>query len=60
MCLVDLVQHMWRTGGIPQELVCKILFLIPKVATDTRGIGLLETLWKLVEVLIGTCLCVNL
>ena len=56
MCLVDLVQHMWRTGEIPQELVWMVLILIPKGTTDTRGIGLLETLWKVVEVLIDTCL----
>ena len=56
MCLVDLVQHMWRTGEIPQELVWMVLILIPKGTTDTRDIGLLETLWKVVEVLIDTCL----
>ena len=34
-----------------------VLILIPKGTTDTRGIGLLETLWKVVEVLINTRLC---
>ena len=55
MCLVDLLQHMWRTGEIPQELVWMILVLITKETTDTRGIVLLETLWKVVEALIDTC-----
>ena len=62
MRLVDLVHHMWRTGDITQELGWKILVLIPKGNTDTRFIGLLETLWKAVEALIGTlpspaCIC---
>ena len=54
MCLVDVVDHMWCTGEIPQELVCTVLVLIPKGTTDTWGIGLLETLWKVVEALIET------
>ena len=31
-----------------------ILFLIPKGGMDTRGIGLLEFLWKVVEEIIDT------
>ena len=54
MFLVDIVHHMWRMGGIPQELVWTVLVLIPKGTTDTRGIGLLKTLWKVVEALIDT------
>ena len=30
------------------------MVLIPKGTTDTQGIGLLETLWKVVEALIDT------
>ena len=56
LCLVDIVQHMWRTGGIPQDLGCTVLVLIPKGATNTQVIGLLETLWKLVGEVIDTCL----
>ena len=51
---------MWRTGGISQELVWTVLVLFPKGTTDTRGIGLLYTLWKVVEVLIDTCLHTSL
>ena len=47
---------MWLRGDIPQELGWMILVLIPKGTTDTRGIGLMETLWKVVEVLIDTLL----
>ena len=35
-------------------MVWKFLVLIPKRNTDTRGISLLETLWKVVEALIDT------
>ena len=54
MCLVDLVHHMWRMGELPQELGWIILVLIPKETTDTRGVVLLETLWKVVGALINT------
>ena len=35
----------------------KILILISKGSTDTRGVVLLKALWKVVEALIYTCLC---
>ena len=38
------------------ELGCKILVLIPKGNTDTRGIGLLELLWKVAEEITDTLL----
>ena len=38
----------------------KILVLIPKETTNTRGISLLETLWKVVGALINTCLSASL
>ena len=60
MFLVELAQHMWCTREIPQELVWKIMFLIIKGTTTTRGIDLLETLWKLVEALIETHLHASL
>ena len=60
MCLVDLVHNIWHTGENPQELGWTILVLIPKGTTDTIGIGMLETLWKVVEALIDTCLRASL
>ena len=48
MCLVELVQHMWRMGEIPQELRWTVLVLIPKGTANTRCIVLLDTLWKVV------------
>ena len=47
---------MWLTGEILKELGWTALFLIPKGNTYTRGIGLLETLLKVVEALIDTSL----
>ena len=58
--MVDLVHNMWRTGDITQELGWMILVLITKGTTNTRDIGLLETLWKVVEALIETRLCASL
>ena len=55
MKLVDLVQFMWEHITIPTELVWKILVLTSKGNTHTRGIGLLEFLWKLMEAVIDTC-----
>ena len=51
---------MWHMGEILQELGCTILVLITKGTNNTRGIGLLETLWKIVEALIDTRLCASL
>ena len=53
-CLVEILHHMWRTGAIPQDLGWTFLVLIPKGTTNTWGIGLLETLLKVVEALIYT------
>ena len=48
MRLVDPVQHIWSTGETPQDLGWTILVLITKETTDTRGIVLLDTIWKVV------------
>ena len=39
--LVDITQFMWQHGDILTEVELKILVLIPKCNTYTRGIGLL-------------------
>ena len=54
MCLVEIVQHMWRTMEIPQELGWTALVLIHKGKTDNWSIGLLDTLWEVEEALIET------
>ena len=36
------------------------MLLIPKGTTDKRDIDLLDTLWKVVEVLVDTCLRASL
>ena len=60
LCLVEILQHMWSTGEIPQDLGWNVLVLIPKGTTNTWGIGLRETLWKLVEDMIDTRLRASL
>ena len=47
---------MLQDGEIPTDLGWMILFLIPKGNTDIRVISLLETLWRVVEAIIDTCL----
>ena len=54
MCLVNIVNHMCCTGEIPQDLGWTVMVIIKKGSTGTRGIALLETLWKVVEALIYT------
>ena len=51
---MKLVKHMWESSMFPTELSWTILVLLPKVQTDTSGIGLLEVLWKVVEAIIHT------
>ena len=60
MCLVGIVQKMWQARDIPQELGWTVLVLIPKGTTYTQGIGILETLWKVVEALIYTRLIASI
>ena len=47
--LVELIQSVWMTGDIPQQLRWIIVVLIPKGGGDYRGIGLLEPMWKVIE-----------
>ena len=54
MQIMDIVQYMCRTVEILFELGCTILVLTPKGNIDTRGIGILKTLWKVVEAIINT------
>ena len=50
---MNITQFMWQHGEIPRKLGWTILVLIPKVNIDTRCIGMLELLWKVVEEIIG-------
>ena len=45
---------MWETGSILTELGCIMLVMIPKGNLDTRGIGLLEVVWKVAETVFDT------
>ena len=37
---------MFRDGRLPTECECKTVVIIPKRNRDSRGIGLVEVLWK--------------
>ena len=52
--LVELTQYMWKNREIPTDLGWMITVLTPKRITNTWGISLLETLWKVVEAIINT------
>jgi hypothetical protein len=40
------VESIFETGQIPEEMTWSVLVLIPKLSGGTRGIGLLDILWK--------------
>jgi hypothetical protein len=50
---VELLQHVFRTGQLPQELYWSMLVLIPK-GSGSRGRGLLEVSWKVSSSIIDT------
>jgi hypothetical protein len=54
LALIHLTQRIFATGQLPTEVNWLYLTLIPKPQGGLRGIGLLETLWKLVEAIIDT------
>ena len=49
---VKLIQTVWNTGRIPQQMMWTIIVLIPKCGGNFRGIGLLEPFWKVIECVI--------
>ena len=55
---VRLIQSIWRTGSIPQQMMWIIVVLIPKGGGDYQGIGLLEPFWKVIEVIMDSRLAV--
>jgi len=50
--LVKLVQEIYRSGVLLTELPWSTLLLLPKDSGGFRGIGLLETVWKVVSSII--------
>ena len=58
---MDLTQYTWKHREIPTEMCWMILILIPQGKTNNSRISLLDTLYKVVESIIDTCLkvCIN-
>ena len=48
---VKLIQAIWENGEVPRQLHWVIVVLIPKGGGGYRGIGLLEPIWKVIEVI---------
>ena len=58
---IDLVQTVWETGSIPQQMLWMVVVLIPKGKGNYRGIGLLDQIWKGIEVVMDNRLkCLEL
>jgi hypothetical protein len=47
------IKKIFETGMIPTEMTWSILVLIPKASGGTRGIGLLEVMWKVCSAIIN-------
>ena len=45
-----LIQTIWMRGEIPRQMRWLIVVLIPKGGGDYRGIGLMEPMWKVLEI----------
>jgi len=59
--LTDIIQDAFQTGTLPTLLHCNILVFIPKTKLGkVRGIGLLESLWKLFTTIIHKHLMKNI
>jgi len=52
--LAKLVRHTWEHSELPQELCCCVQVMIPKPDGGSRGIGLLETVLKVLERIINS------
>ena len=52
--LVELIQHMFRTGEVPTKCAWSFLAVIPKPDGGQRGVGLVEAVWKVCEAIIDT------
>jgi hypothetical protein len=50
------IKLIFAMGNIPEEMTWSILVLIPKASGGTRGIGLLEIIWKVCSSIINKCL----
>jgi len=50
--LVELIQTVFETRTIPHAMAWAIIVLLPKPDGGVRGIGLLETTWKIIKAII--------
>jgi Reverse transcriptase (RNA-dependent DNA polymerase) len=50
--LTSLIQQIFVSGEVPQRLAFSTLCLLPKPDGGVQGIGLLETVWKIISIII--------
>ena len=53
--VLELVDEAFASGDLPRVLSLSLLVIIPKPSGGVHGIGLLETLWKLIEKICEKC-----
>ena len=53
MDVLEIVETAFTTGELPVQLTWSLLVIIPKPSGGVRGIGLLETVWKLIKTIDG-------
>lgn len=58
--LVQMVQHVFSTSEFPTELTWTTLVLLPKEDGSSRGIGLMDVIWKLITSIIDARLKGNI
>ena len=48
--IFQLVQTIWETVSVPQQMLWTVIVLLLKRGGDYRGVGLLGPIWKVIEV----------
>ena len=48
--LIRLVQKVWEMGCIPHQMLWVAIILLSKGGGNYRGIGLIDPIWKVLEV----------
>lgn len=51
--VINLIQEIYRNGKLPQRLNMSTLIMLPKGDNDVRGIGLVESVWKVLGKIIN-------
>jgi hypothetical protein len=59
--LVALMQATWKSGTVPTQMSWMVIMFLPKGGGDYCGIGLLDSMWKVVEkIMVARMSCLKL